>query len=231
MKTTLKEHLKSFFTAPRIIMMCLVGAAMALDTLFASATTFTLAMAALAEDRDTPMRDNRMYSYPVKAATKIYAGSMVAIDADGYAVPAADTAGLALVGRAEEQIDNSSGSSGDLSVLVRRGTFKWAATGMTIANVGDPVFVLDDQTVGVASGATNEIFAGTIVEVESATAVWVESDASLALYGKTAATVAAVATANADDTYGTAEATLINELKTQVNAILTALKAAGVMKT
>lgn len=44
-----------------------------------------------------------------------------------------------------------------------------------------------------------------------------------------AATVAAVASANAGATYTAAEQTLINELKTQVNAIRTALRAAGIM--
>lgn len=41
------------------------------------------------------------------------------------------------------------------------------------------------------------------------------------------ATVAAVATANADATYGQPEADLINELKTKLNALLTSLKDAG----
>lgn len=44
-----------------------------------------------------------------------------------------------------------------------------------------------------------------------------------------AATVAAVATADADATYGAPEQTLINELKAQFNALLTALQDAGVV--
>lgn len=45
------------------------------------------------------------------------------------------------------------------------------------------------------------------------------------------AAVAAVATANADATYGAPEADLINELKTQVNALLTSLRAGGTIAT
>lgn len=44
-----------------------------------------------------------------------------------------------------------------------------------------------------------------------------------------AAVVAAVATADADAVYGQPEADLINELKAQVNALLVAMKNAGLM--
>lgn len=61
--------------------------------------------------------------------------------------------------------------------------------------------------------------------------------ANAAYYGKKpdldgaskAAAVADVATANADATYGQPEADLINELKTKVNALLAALRAAGLL--
>jgi predicted RecA/RadA family phage recombinase len=45
------------------------------------------------------------------------------------------------------------------------------------------------------------------------------------------AAIADVATADADATYGQPEADLINELKDQVNAILAALRAAGIIAT
>jgi hypothetical protein len=43
------------------------------------------------------------------------------------------------------------------------------------------------------------------------------------------AAVADIATADADATYGAPEATLINELKVQVNALLAALRTAGIV--
>ena len=60
-------------------------------------------MAALTSSRNTPeMSDfGRMQMYPVEANTTVYLGSMVALNANGNAVPAASTAGLRLVGRAE----------------------------------------------------------------------------------------------------------------------------------
>ena len=47
--------------------------------------------------------------------------------------------------------------------------------------------------------------------------------------GKALSAVADVATADADGTYGTPEADLINELKAQLNALLAELRARGWM--
>lgn len=44
-----------------------------------------------------------------------------------------------------------------------------------------------------------------------------------------AAAVAAVASADADVTYGAEEQALVNETKAQLNAVIAALKAAGLM--
>lgn len=44
-------------------------------------------------------------------------------------------------------------------------------------------------------------------------------------------TIAAVAEADADGTYGAPEAALINELKTKLNALLVVLRNAGIIAT
>lgn len=44
-------------------------------------------------------------------------------------------------------------------------------------------------------------------------------------------TIAAVATANADATYGQPEADLINELKTKLNALLVECRKAGIISS
>jgi hypothetical protein len=222
---------KSFFTPFRLMLLAVITIAIAVDHAFGSVVSgYSLAFGALAEDRSTEERAMQYRTYGVLASTKIFAGSMVAITAAGYAVPASDTAGLILVGRAEAQIDNSAGASGALDITVKRGTFSWAATGMAISNVGDPVFALDDQTVGVTGGSTNKVYAGVIAEYVSATEVWVEQDATLANYARSAAAVAAVATADSDATYGAPESTLLNELKAQFNALRTAMINAGLLK-
>lgn len=58
---------------------------------------------------------------------------------------------------------------------------------------------------------------------------YLDPSAGAAREGAQAATVAAVATANADATYGQPEADLINELKTQFNALRTSLRNAGIV--
>ena len=133
-------------------------------------------MAALAKDRNTPYRDGLYISVPVKAATKIYAGSLVVADG-GYAKPAAKAANLVALGRAEHLADNSGGANGDIQVQVRRGTFRWgtvaaAAGKVTVAEIGKDVYIADDQTVDKRDAATSK--AGKCLGVDAA-GVWVET--------------------------------------------------------
>src|SRR5690242_19415085 len=101
-------------------------------------------MAALTSSRNTPeMSDfGRMQVYPVEANTTIYLGSMVALNANGNAVPASSTPGLRIVGRAErtylgipgqDAVNTASaavpgtnlpaGAAGAISVICTRGVF------------------------------------------------------------------------------------------------------------
>ncbi len=127
-------------------------------------------------DRNTPHKDGKLLEVGVAAATTIHAGAMVARNSAGYLVPAADAAGLAVLGMAEEAADNSGGADGDLSVPVRRKrAFRFAnsaANPVTLAHLGTAVYVEDDETVASAGG-TNSIVAGTCLDVDSG-GVWVE---------------------------------------------------------
>ena len=59
--------------------------------------------------------------YPVAANTTICVGSIVSVNAMGYAVPAAANAVSRVVGVALERVDNSGGRDGDKTVrLVAR---------------------------------------------------------------------------------------------------------------
>lgn len=178
-------------------------------------------MAALTADRNTPRREGQIFSVGVAAATKIFAGSMVAINAAGFAVPAANTAGLKVIGRAEAFVDNTAGANGALSVDIRDGIFKFVGAGLSDADIGKPAFVTDDQTIQTAA-STNNICAGIIVDVDSATEPWILMGAE----ERAAGARADVATANAGGAYTANEQTLINELKTVVNDLLAKLRAA-----
>ncbi len=94
-------------------------------------------MAALTKDRATPYRDGIELDFPVAANTKIYAGSLVCANTTGYVVPAADTAGLKFVGVAIEQMDNTGGANGALTIRLRRsGAFQFDAASITQVHGG-----------------------------------------------------------------------------------------------
>ncbi|MGD8388948.1 MAG: hypothetical protein PVG49_17510 [Desulfobacteraceae bacterium] len=131
-------------------------------------------------DRKTPYQDGIIIPLGVAASTEIEAGKMCARNADGYAVPASDTADLVVMGRSDEAVDNSSGGNGDKTVKVRRKkAFKFensATHAVTVANIGEDVYVEDAETVST-DGGDNSIVAGKCLGVDSADGqVWVEID-------------------------------------------------------
>lgn len=132
-------------------------------------------MAALTQDRATPYREGIEIEFPVAAATRIYAGSLVCANAQGFAAPAGDTAGLKFLGVALEQVDNSGGAAGAKTVRLRRsGVFEFNAASITPAMVGDPMYVKDDNTFDDAGGCTNDIKAGVLVKYVTDTKGWID---------------------------------------------------------
>lgn len=171
-------------------------------------------MSAATAEINTPERPGATTSYPVAATTKIFAGALVALNSSGNAVPAADTAGLRVVGRAEASVDNSAGSAGDLTVDAKEGVFLYnnSATDAVDANDrGKLCFIEDDNTVSEA-GATHRVVAGRVVDVTAA-GVWVDVRAGQA--GRVP---------NADTVTGAAD---LAALKT---ALVTILKDHGLIK-
>ena len=117
-------------------------------------------MAALTSERDTAQaaREGKCLSLPVKADAVIYQGALVAVGADGYAIPAKKAESLRAAGRAEETADNTGGSDGAVNVTVSRGAFIWENSGTNQVAVKDllgPCYMEDDQTVGnLSTGAS-----------------------------------------------------------------------------
>lgn len=134
-------------------------------------------MAASSADRNTKkLGTGGLGSFPVYQDTTIYAGTLVCINSSGYAIPAANTAGNKLVGVAREQVVNTAaagyGTSGDLNVEVERmGCFEFVSSGLTIANVGDAVYITDDQTVSTSAA---NVYAGVIAKYVSATSAYID---------------------------------------------------------
>jgi len=137
---------------------------------------------ALAEDRNTPRSEGDLRSGPVAASMLIYAGALVCRNAAGYLVKGAAATGLVGVGRAEQRIDNSAGANGALTLTYRPGIYRFgnsaAADLITIAEVGDVCFVVDDQTVAKTDGTSARSAAGIVDSVDSL-GVWVRMDEAL----------------------------------------------------
>lgn len=135
-------------------------------------------MTAITTERDTPRRAGDKAAYPVLAATKVLAGTLVVLTAAGYAQGGAVATTLKAVGVADETVDNTAGASGDLKVPVRNdGWFRFAnsAAGdlITIADINGNCYVVDNQTVAKTDGAATRSIAGKIRDVD-ATGVWIE---------------------------------------------------------
>lgn len=138
-------------------------------------------MTALSAARATVKQDATTIAYPMSASA-IYIGAKVCIDSSGYAVEASDATGLSnVVGVAVASnpgdaaaglVDNSAGAAGDKTIMVESGkSFLFAATSITQAMVGDPMYVVDDQTFDETS--TNRVFAGVLTKFVSTTSGWI----------------------------------------------------------
>lgn len=152
-------------------------------------------MAALTASRATVQVGDHgvieLVQFPIKAATKIYAGALVVSDA-GYAAPGRTATGLKALGilwRVHTSVnaavtpaltltgdaDNTSGANAAFNIDYRRGTFKF------INDAGDPVaqadlpcsvYITDDQTV--CKTATGKSLAGTALFIDTDGQVAVE---------------------------------------------------------
>lgn len=133
-------------------------------------------MTALTQDRNTPMTAGVVFVAPVAASTKILAGSIVAANASGFAVPGSTSATLTALGCADGQVDNSSGANGAKTVSFRRGVFKFAnlaADAITQADLGKTAYIVDDQTVARTNGTNTRSAAGKVLGLD-ADGVWIE---------------------------------------------------------
>jgi hypothetical protein len=122
---------------------------------------------ALSKDRKTKNAIGRLCSYLVAATTKIYEGSLVAINSSGYAVPASANNTLKVVGVAQAQADNTSGSAGDINVLCRDGLWGFTNGGDIAAADAEKIcFASADDTVYLSDSSGTRPAAGKIKFVD-----------------------------------------------------------------
>ena len=130
-------------------------------------------MTALNQDRDPRRKEGLLGQGPVGANVTIYGGALVMFNAKGYVIPGADTAGCIFAGVSAEQTENSLGANGDKTAEFWREGLFMVTLGSTIsqANVGDKVYIVDDQTVGLT--VTN-VYCGVIAEYLDSTHAWID---------------------------------------------------------
>jgi hypothetical protein len=115
------------------------------------------------------VQDGDRRSYPVEESTRIYQGTLVYVNAAGYACDVTATGVNAFVGIAAGEANNTSGADGDIEVEVyTEGDFELTLTGGAQTEVGMPVYGDDNYACVVSLGATS-VRIGTIVRFVSAT--------------------------------------------------------------
>ena len=107
---------------------------------------------------------NRMLNIPVKGGAELTEATMAAINGDGYAAPAAASAGLKVAGCVQRYCDNRNGADGEQSVSVKRGVFVWDNDGtIKETDILKPCYVKDERTVTITADGSS--VAGIILEV------------------------------------------------------------------
>jgi hypothetical protein len=108
-------------------------------------------------------------SYPVEESTRIYQGTLVYVNAAGYACDVTATGVNAFVGIAVAEADNTSGADGAIEVEVyTEGDFELTGTFNSITDVGMPAYGDDNYAVVVALGSTS-VRIGRVVRFVSTT--------------------------------------------------------------
>ena len=130
---------------------------------------------ALSHDRVIRLKaKNTQQDYRLAANVVIHHHALVAVNTDGFLVPASDTDGLRVVGIATEAMSNADGLDGERALRVYKGGARLPTTGsnpVVQATVGRRAYVLDDEHV-VASGTSHSIDAGEVIEMDDGFA-WV----------------------------------------------------------
>lgn len=163
-------------------------------------------MTALTSPRTVSQIAGILYSFPVKADAVIYQGAIVCVDSTGYAVPAATATGLLAVGFARESQDATGLTSGAVRIEVEEAIVGMKSAGggdaITFAEIGEIVYLVDDQTVAKTSAGGTRSVAGIVKMIEDGL-VFVKFSSSISADGDILAAnnlsdVASAATARAN---------------------------------
>jgi hypothetical protein len=135
-------------------------------------------MAALTTAYEAKRTVGQQKAYKMAANTTIYKGALVMVNATGYAVPGADTAGGLFVGVAYETRSNGATAGATVILVEKAGEYLYNFGGTaTQATVGQVVKISDDNTVHTTTA--NSVACGYVTEFVSASSVRVRIDRSV----------------------------------------------------
>jgi hypothetical protein len=167
------------------------------------------------------MQDGERRSYPVEESTRIYQGTLVYLNAAGYACDVTATGVNAFVGIAVAEADNTSGADGAIEVEVyTEGDFELTGTFNSITDAGMPAYGDDNYAVVVALGATS-VRIGRVVRFVSTTKAIIAIQPS----GVGALEVAPLTTISIADAAGTPDYALQAVINTNAYGFATAQEA------
>lgn len=127
---------------------------------------------------NTPYRDGIAIPLTIAAGVTIAEGELVAVNADGNAVPATDARAKNLMGRAEVSVSPELPAPNNAVIVTRNRQFLLAndATNpVTAADIGSPVVLTAQNTVGkFTTGDASALGVGVLMGVDYNGQVWVE---------------------------------------------------------
>jgi hypothetical protein len=136
-------------------------------------------MVAATKDRDTQETGSRSRGFGMAAGARIFAGTMVGLNAAGTAQPMGLLAATPkCAGVALAAFDNTGGAANAVTAEVHRGIvagpFANSSAGDLIAatDIDADCFAVDDQTVAKTNGTSTRAVAGKVHQVDSR-GVWV----------------------------------------------------------
>lgn len=135
-------------------------------------------MAATTTDRNTQQRVGGRRVFPLAASTLIPFGVIACLNASGLLVNGATSTTLKAVGMSAANVDNSAGAASAKSGEVLTGVYGPFANSastdqITLADVGNDCYIVDNQTVAKTNGTSTRSVAGRIYDVD-ANGVWIE---------------------------------------------------------
>lgn len=114
----------------------------------------------------------RYFGYPIAPGEIIFAGSLVCVNAVGQMVRPQTAGSVAFVGLAQSGYNNSASTAPGPNIVAGCDEFYLSVPGATPANINDPVYCTDDNTLTLtAPTAGFEAPIGALIGIENGSTV------------------------------------------------------------